>query len=64
MTDDKGQYSDEDLEDIRKLKERMYLCWLEMIGAEMTDAHLAEMRSAREELSRILSKYGEGGKVQ
>jgi len=35
-----------------------------MIGAEMTDAHLAEMRSAREELSQILSKYGEGGKVQ
>ena len=64
MTDDKGQYSDEDLEDIRKLKERMYLCWLEMTGAEMTDAHLAEMRSVRQELSRILSKYSEGGKVQ
>ena len=56
MTDDKSKYSDETWKTSASSRKRMYLCWLEMIGAEMTDAHLAEMRSAREELSRILSK--------
>jgi hypothetical protein len=55
--------SDEDREAIRKLKARMYMCWLDMIGAEKTEANLNELHSIHAELSRILGKYDVGGNV-
>jgi hypothetical protein len=54
MTDDKSKYSDETWKTSASSRKRMYLCWLEMTGAEIMDVHLAEMHSIDEELSRIL----------
>ena len=55
--------NDEDREAIRKLKDRMYMCWLDMIGAETTEGHLNELRSIHAELSRIFGKYDLNGNL-
>ena len=50
--------SDQDREAIRQLKKRMDLCWLEMLEAELREAHLQELCAISEELLRVLNKYG------
>jgi hypothetical protein len=39
------------------------MCWLDMIGAETTAAHLNKLRSIHAELSRILGKYDLSGNL-
>ena len=47
----------EDLERLRGLNDRAQILWLEMTGSVETEAHLSELQSIYEEMSRILAKY-------
>jgi len=56
--------SDQDREAIRQLKKRMDLCWLEMLEAELREAHLQELHAIYEDLLRILNKYGNAPRLK